>query len=228
MRNLFRILYSPLKAFKEIASAPDVKAPLIILLVTLLASLGTHYVSASKTLLEDSSGSGTYIPLTATDLFRNNLVITLTDTVFRFFFQWLIYGGAFLLALKLLKAKEGPWHHLFIIIGYTLIIAAIFIFVEAILFSTLPIIDLEFEVWNGALEGNEEMIERMILAYEEKWSSALVYQLGPYFSIITTTWIAALCAVAVHFLREVSWNKAIVVSAIVSVISMILLGPLAF
>ncbi|MGD8506364.1 MAG: hypothetical protein PVF15_06835, partial [Candidatus Bathyarchaeota archaeon] len=59
VRNIIGILYSPLKAFKEIAIAPDVKGPLIILLVTLLVSVSTQYVSSSKTLLEDSSGSGT-------------------------------------------------------------------------------------------------------------------------------------------------------------------------
>ncbi len=228
IQTIFRVLYSPLRAFEEIAKAPNVKGPLLIFLITLLASTSSQYISSSKTLLETEKDSSTYVPLNTTDLFSDRIILALTDAAFRFFLNWLIYGATFLLLLKLFKAKEGPWHYLFILIGYTFIIAAIFIFVNAAIISTLPVVDLKFEVWNGVVEGNQERLDEMILIYNEKWGSAPAYQLMPYFSIVIATWTAALAAAAIHFLREVSWNKALIISAIASVLSVFLMGPLAF
>ncbi len=228
IQDVFKVLYSPLKAFEKLAKAPDVKGPAFILLVTLLASFGVQYINSSKTLIETEQGSRVYVPISATDIFSGRIVPVLTETAFRFFLNWLIYGAVFLLVLKLFRAKEGPWHHLLIIIGYTLIVAAVFSILNAIIVSTFPEIRLDFEVWNGALEGDEEMLKRMIRTYEETWGSLFVYQLIPYFSIIIATWTAALGAIAIHFLREVSWNRALVITAIVSAVSLLLSGPLAF
>jgi hypothetical protein len=194
----------------------------------LLASGSEQYIISSKTLLETERGSGAYVPLTATDLFGNRLITTLADTMFRFFINWLTFGTTFLVVLKLFRAKEGPWHQLFVIIGYSFIVVAIFIFVYAIVISALPAIYLDFDIWNGVLEGNEEMFNEMILEYERTWGFLLMYQLRQVFSIAIATWTAALGAVAIHFLRGVSWNRALIISAIVSVISLFLLGPLVF
>jgi hypothetical protein len=224
IQDIFRVIYSPLKAFERLAEAPTVKGPLIILLLTLLASISAQYVSSSKTLLQTEQ-NGKYVPLTATDMFNQQLILNLRDSVFIFFVKWLIYGSAFLLVLKLFRAKEGPWHQVFIVIAYSFIIAAVFIFINAIVFVTFPPVRLEFEIWSGALEGNEEMITEMISRYEKTWG--LAYQLRPFFSTIIVTWTALLGAVAIHFLREVPWNRALLISTIVSVISLILLGPLA-
>jgi hypothetical protein len=226
IQEIFRVVYSPLKAFEEIAKAPNVKGPLLILLITLLASVSVQYISSTKTFLQTESDE--YVPLAATEIFPGQLMSTFIDAIFRFSINWLIYGVMFMAVLKLFRGKERPWYHLLITIGYTFIVAAIFIFVNAIIVSTLPVIRFEFEVWNGALEGNEEMLNVMILEYEKTWGSLLAYQVRPYFSIIIATWTAALGAVAVHFLREVSWNKAIVVSAIVSSLSLLLMGPLIY
>jgi hypothetical protein len=53
VREIFRVLYSPLEAFKEIAKKPDVKGPMLILLITVLVTAGAQYISASKTFFEN-------------------------------------------------------------------------------------------------------------------------------------------------------------------------------
>ncbi|MDH5267870.1 MAG: hypothetical protein OEW62_09365, partial [Candidatus Bathyarchaeota archaeon] len=53
VREIFRVLYSPLEAFKEIAKKPDVKGPMLILLITVLVTAGAQYISASKTSFEN-------------------------------------------------------------------------------------------------------------------------------------------------------------------------------
>ncbi|UCE28615.1 MAG: hypothetical protein JSV85_04880 [Candidatus Bathyarchaeota archaeon] len=53
VHEIFRVLYSPFKAFKEIVKNPDVKGPILILLITVVATAGEQYISASKTFFEN-------------------------------------------------------------------------------------------------------------------------------------------------------------------------------
>lgn len=221
---MFKVLYSPFKAFEEIAKAPTISGPIIILCITLLASASVHYMSSSKTLLETKEG--VYAPLTTNAIFIRQLISNIGDTIFVFFIRWLVYGSAFLLVLKLFRAKEGPWHNLFVVTGHLFIVAAIFTLINGVIIYTLPSVQFTFDVWSKALQGDREMLEKMIIKYEKTWG--FVYQLRPYISTIVSLWTAILGAIAIHFLRDVSWNKALIISTIVSVISLVLLGPLAF
>jgi hypothetical protein len=226
-KEIFRVLYSPVKAFEEIAQAPDVKGPLLILLITLLASASAQYISSSKTLLQEKEESSTYIPLTTTDLFHKQLISTLTDTTFRFFLNWLLYGITFLPILKLFKAKEGPWTQLFILIGYTFIVAAVFLIIRAILIATFPPISFNFQTWTQAfLEREPEAQNRMLQEFEKHWVTLPAFQIGSYLFVAVETWTTTLSAVAIHFLREVSWTKSLIISAIASAISLFLRFPL--
>jgi len=51
-REVFRAFYSPVEAFKEIVKKPDIKGPILILVLSLLATAATRYVYASKLYLE--------------------------------------------------------------------------------------------------------------------------------------------------------------------------------
>ena len=53
IREVFEVLYSPFKTFKRIVQKPDIKGPMLILLVTVLVTAGAQYVSASKMLFEN-------------------------------------------------------------------------------------------------------------------------------------------------------------------------------
>ena len=49
---ILKVLYSPLKAFEEIAKKPDIKGPILILLITLPITVGVQYVSGANFFLE--------------------------------------------------------------------------------------------------------------------------------------------------------------------------------
>ncbi|MCW4052059.1 MAG: YIP1 family protein [Candidatus Bathyarchaeota archaeon] len=49
---ILKVLYSPLKAFEEIAKKPDIKGPILILLITLPITMGVQYVSGANFFLE--------------------------------------------------------------------------------------------------------------------------------------------------------------------------------
>ena len=49
---IFRVLYSPMKTFEEIVEKPNIKGPVLILLITLPLILGGQYISGTKFFLE--------------------------------------------------------------------------------------------------------------------------------------------------------------------------------
>ncbi len=51
-RRILEVLYSPVKAFEEIIKNPDIKGPLFILLLVLIATTGAQYVTTSKLFLQ--------------------------------------------------------------------------------------------------------------------------------------------------------------------------------
>ncbi len=50
--DAFRVLVSPIEAFKKIVEKPDYKGPLLILVITLLSTACVQYISASKVYIE--------------------------------------------------------------------------------------------------------------------------------------------------------------------------------
>jgi len=78
------------------------------------------------------------------------------------------------------------------------------------------------------MEGDVEAQNRVIQGYENNWVGLPAYQIGYYLTFVNEVWVAALGALAIHFLREVTWNKALTISAIASVLSLFLRFPLIF
>ncbi len=84
-------------------------------------------------------------------------------------------------------------------------------------------------MWTKAfLEGDAEAQNLILLEYENTWASLPAFRILSYSFFAVEVWTAALGAVAIHFLREVSWNRALIISAIVYAISLFLRFPLIF
>jgi hypothetical protein len=58
IHEVLEVVYSPIKAFKEIVKNPSIKGPVLIFVLILLASAGAQYVSASKWVLEVGTPEG--------------------------------------------------------------------------------------------------------------------------------------------------------------------------
>lgn len=52
IREVFQVLYSPVKAFKKIIEKPDIKGVLLVLLLLTVSSVAVQYVLSSKQLIE--------------------------------------------------------------------------------------------------------------------------------------------------------------------------------
>ncbi len=53
MKWVFGVLYSPVKTFEEIVKKPNIKGPILILLITLPLTIGAQYLSGTKFFFED-------------------------------------------------------------------------------------------------------------------------------------------------------------------------------
>lgn len=211
-RQLLKVLYSPVKAFEKIVKKPDVKGPLLVFVLTLLATAGMQYVLASKILLETDGGTA---PLLATDMFSGTLISYLVSAAITFFFNWSIYAVILLIILRVFSEEAGSGKTLFVVIGYAFVATTIQVLVTTLLFLALPAVKLPVQVWPPQTEGQMEAVTQI---FREEWYSNWAFQLEAYLSIAFYVWTAVLCAIAIRSLCELTWRRAAVISAIASII----------
>jgi len=221
---VLRVLYSPIKAFEEIAKAPNFRGPLLIFALTMLATAGVQYVSASKIFLETN---GKYVCLLTLTSFSGLVVSSLINTAVHFFINWLMYAAALFLIIKVFHIKTHPWVVFYVIIGYVFSVTLVYVLVNIALISALPSINLPpvaWKAWDPQATNEEAKAAREIInqKLQENWHPIWTFQALPYLSYAIDVWTAALCAVAIRSSYEVTWSKAIVISAIASVIVLFL------
>jgi len=166
-----------------------------------------------------------YSSLLAQGVLGRFLISSLLDTTIVFFLRWMIYAILFWVVLKVFREGVESWSGLFIVIGYAFVAAMIFSLIKVLLISALPTVNLPLGAWGPPLGATEEartaasnLIGREIInpIYQEAWYSNWAYQLGfflerfPIFDI----WIVALAAIAIHFLCDLTWKKAVTISVI--------------
>jgi len=166
-----------------------------------------------------------YSSLLAQGLLGRLLISSLLDTAFVFFLRWIIYVVIFWVILKVFREGVESWSGLFVVIGYTFVATMIFSLINIPLIWALPRVNLPLGAWGPPPEATEtaqtaalNLIRNEIInpIYQEAWYSNWVYQLGfflgrfPIFDI----WIVALAAIAIRFLCDLTWKKAVTISVI--------------
>jgi len=221
---VLKVLYSPIKAFEEIAETPNFKGPLLIFALTMLATAGAQYVSASKIFLQTN---GEYVSLLTLTSFSGLVISFLINTAIHFFINWLMYAAVLFLIIKVLRIKTGPWAVFYIIIGYVFSVTIVYVLANIALSSALPSVNLPpaaWKAWDPQATDEEAEAAREIInqKLQENWHPLWTFQALPYLSYAIDVWTAALCAVAIRSSYEVTWSKAIGISAIASVIVLFL------
>lgn len=213
-REVFKVLYAPVKAFQEIVKNPSVKGPLLVLALTLLATIVLQSITASKQLLETSEGQ---VSLLATDAFGFIISYSLIAATFVFFFNWVIYAAFVLLFLVVSRGRLGSLTRFFLVIGHIFVVTTVYVLVNAFLFIVLPVVSLPLQTWPPQ---TEEQIEAVTQIFREKWYSNVAFQLGYYLDLAFSAWTAVVCAVAIRFFSQLTWRRAAIISAIASIISL--------
>ena len=221
---MLRVLYSPIRAFEEIAKTPNFKGPLLIFALTMLATAGAQYVSASKILLETN---GEHVCLLTSTSFGGLVVSSLVNTAVHFFINWVMYAALLLLIIKVFRIKTDSWTVFYVIVGYVFSVTIVYVLADIALISTLPSLNLPPVAWKAwdPQATNEEAkaaLEIINQKLQENWYPLWAFQALPYLSYAIDVWTAALCAVAIRSSYEVTWSKAIAISAIASVIVLFL------
>lgn len=219
-RQIFKVLYSPVKAFEEIVENPDIKGPFLILALTLLATAGMQYVSASKMFIKTET-PGEYVSLFTIDVFKESTINFLIGTSYLFGRNWLTYTFILFMIIKAFREETGPWRALFIVVGYTFVVTIIYALASTLLISTLPAVELPLKAWPPATEEEAKIVDELIY---QTWSPTWAYKLGIFLNYTInllygySVWTVALTIIAIRFLSELSWRKAISISAISYVI----------
>jgi hypothetical protein len=200
----FKVLVSPLKAFKKISLHPDMKGLAVVIGLLMLASAAVQLSVGSKILLNGTS-------LVATSFFQNLLVSGVFETVFIFLLSWLFFAGPLLLISTIMGAKgEGGWRPFFVIVGYALTVFILRTVVSAVLISTLPQINFNLSAWPPATEAEVTEVNNQISTI---WGPILTFQVGGYVNLAFDAWLVFLAAIAVHAYRVIPWSRAATISA---------------
>lgn len=222
LNDILKVLYSPVNAFKQIIQKPDIKGPLITLVLVLIATVGRQYVIGSKIFIQTDSQE--FVSLLATDLVTSFIGGSLINSTIDFFLVWILYTGIILVAAVAFHEKIGSRRTLFIVLGYTFIVTAVGILLNTLLISTFPTMNFPISSWPPATEDDAILVGGLM---EEFWYPTLAFQLVFYVSFFMDLWVAALCAVSIRFLGELTWGKAIMFSVIAYVVTFVLRGILA-
>ena len=221
LNDILKVLYSPVDAFKQIIQNPDIKGPIIILILVLVATIGRQYIMGSKIYIQPDSQE--FVSLIAPDLATNFVGGALINSSIDFFLVWILYTGIILAVSIAFREEIGSRRTLFIVLGYTFIVTAVSTLVSALLISTFPTVNFPINSWPPATEDDAILVDGYM---QELWYPTLAFQLLFTISFLMDLWIAALCAISIRFLGDLTWGKAITFSAIAYIVTFILRGIL--
>jgi hypothetical protein len=216
----FKVLVSPLKTFAQLVQEP-VRIGLIplILLLPVLAA-GVQYVSATRIILliNNQSTSLASAPFFA-NWFTNQFALTML-TIILF---WLVFATSLALISPIFKGKQISFRALYIILGYLLTVFLILYAVRILVYSLLPSIRFDFlSSWPPSSQSDIDAVNKLVT---DNWGSNIVFEFGNIFTLIAFMWLIMLGSVAIRAVREISWQKAFLVSLVGAILSFLLLGP---
>lgn len=171
--------------------------------------------SASLTMKIDGLFFRKYSSPLVTGRFSAALPSILFEVVLNVAMNWILWAGILMIAAKLFDVDLGRWNIFFVIIGYSFIATVVYTLVSVTPLSTLPML-------NVPLDANA--FDSLL---NDSWRPLMAYQLWLYIPVIGEAWIAALGAVAIRVMKEISWSKAASIAAVAFGINYILL-PLVF
>lgn len=142
--------------------------------------------------------------------FSGLIIPIMLQVVLNFAMDWILWAGILIIVAKLFQEDLGRWNVFFVIIGYSFIATVVYTLVNAVSLSTLPMLNvpLDADALNALLDVS--------------WRPLLAYQLSLYIPLIGEVWIAALGAVVVRAMKEMTWSKAATIAAVAFAIRFLL------
>lgn len=217
----FKILISPFKTFSQLAQSPSLIGLASELALISVFTATMAYAFASKIVL-NINGSTSFL---ATDLFGSWYTSNFVSALFYILVYWLVFASGLALISKLVGGKETSWSALFVTFGYLLSVVMILYAVRTVMYLALPSIEFGISYWPPAEMSPEGDAASNLIV--QRWGTQFAYQFltSPLPPLVAFIWLVFLGAIAVRALREVSWQKSLVVSVIGFFITLFLFGP---
>ncbi|PVX24824.1 MAG: hypothetical protein CW691_06375 [Candidatus Bathyarchaeum sp.] len=116
--------------------------------------------------------------------------------------NWVLWAGILFIVSKLFGEELGKWNVVFVIIGHAFLATAVYTLVSTLIFTSLPILTMPVES------------DLQVAAFSETWLPNLAYQAGTLILWAGEIWIAALSAIVIRLLKDITWGKAATISAV--------------
>lgn len=167
-------------------------------------------IASNLSLKIDSLFFRNYISPFASGAFEGIILPIAFQVMLNFATNLILWAGLLLIIAKLFQEDVGPWNIFFIIIGYSFIVSVVYTLLSAIPLSTLPMLEVPLDTiaLNAMLDTT--------------WRPLIAYQLWLYIPIIGEVWLAALGAIVIRQIKEITWSKAATIAAVAFAIRFIL------
>jgi hypothetical protein len=158
--------------------------------------------SANLTINIDGLFFRNYVsPIEATG-FETAILFIIFSVTFSVGTNWVLWAGIMLIVSKLFGEELGQWNVFFVIIGHAFIVSVIYTLASAMIFTSLPILNMPF---NPDLQ---------VAAFTETWLPNFAYQLGTAILWVGEVWIAGLSTVVIRIMKNTTWGKAATISSV--------------
>jgi hypothetical protein len=138
----------------------------------------------------------------------------------QFVITWILLSGLLYILGKAFKGKI-VWKPMLIAVGFILMTMFIGVLINAISYSTLPVLRFPFEAIGGVHGEGADAIKTI------SDQTFLVSQVSLIAQLLVWVWTAALASVAVHLVAEFSWAKSVAIAIIAYVTTIFLASIIA-
>jgi len=214
----FKILVSPFKTFSQLAQSPRVVglASLLGLLVAFAAI--TIYASATKIDLNINDQRTSFV---VTEAFNGWFVSSVTSTMLNILLYWLVFATGLAIISRMFAGKQTSLALQLVSLAYLLSVFIALYAVRFVIYLALPPIPFNISSWPPTSEAD---VTNVLNLMKETWGPLPAYQFATIFSFLGFVWLLIMGAIAVKYLREVSWVKAFAVSIIGFAVTLLLFG----
>lgn len=180
---------------------------LLVIALNIATRVSTLYVNASKIFLDSGIQS---ISLLGSDLFGASLLSSLLQSPLWFILTWVTYAVIlFLLARFFSQKKSFRLNSFLVISGYAFVVLAISNVIQAVLFSFLPEIHFDSDLWySGTPEDAVKISDR----FNAVWGPSFVFRAADYLGLGFMFWLVGMGAMLVNVSHEIKLLTAIVLS----------------
>jgi hypothetical protein len=214
----FRVLVTPLRTFARLAQQPTAKGLVTLAVLIVVSTAAAQYATATRIFLTINDQPTSLI---ATDSFTSWFTSILATTNLFIVLYWLVFAAGLALVARFFGKKEVKLQTSLVVLAYLLSVLVVLYAVRTITYLALPPITFTIGSWPPV---EQAAMDDALNLMSQNWGSLPAYQFGSYFSLVSFVWLVLLGVVATKAMRDISWQRASLVSVVVFTIMAFVFG----